>query len=144
MKVLIARFLKHENSGEVSALSQINGITVLPCLKNFGFYFQMTEEQKKEATEYYGQMFDKAWKEGAAGNYDMIVLDEIVAACNYGLVSEDWLIFCLRERPDSLEVVMTGRNPSQRLLETADYVSEIQSRKHPFDKGVKARIGIEY
>ena len=80
MKVLIARFLKHENSGEVSALSQINGITVLPCLKNFGFYFQMTEEQKKEATEYYGQMFDKAWKEGAAGNYDMIVLDEIVAA----------------------------------------------------------------
>ena len=144
MKVLIARFLKYDNSGEVSALSQMEGITVLPCLKNYGFYFQMTEDQKREATEYFGQMFDKAWKEATDQGYDMVILDEIVAACNYGLVSEDWLIFCLRERPESLEVVMTGRNPSQRLLETADYVSEIQNRKHPFDRGVKARIGIEY
>ena len=80
MKVLIARFLKNDNSGEVSALSQMEGITVLPCLKNYGFYFQMTEDQKREATEYFGQMFDKAWKEATDQGYDMVILDEIVAA----------------------------------------------------------------
>ena len=50
----------------------------------------------------------------------------------------------LKNKPDELEVVMTGRNPSQKLLDTADYITEMKKIKHPYDEGVKARHGIEF
>ncbi len=143
-KVLVARFLKTDDSGEVMALSQITGITVLPCVKTFGFYFQMTESQKKEAKNYYGELLETAWDMVFEEGYEMLVLDEIMAACNYGLVSEQRLVEHVTKRPDRLEVVMTGRDPSKELLALADYVSEIQKKKHPFDSGLQARKGIEY
>lgn len=143
-KVLIARFLKTDDSGEVPVLSSIPGITVLPCEKTFGFYSRMSEEQKREAAGYYGSLLEKAWSRAEAGHYDMLVLDEIMAACRYGLADEDRLLKKLRERPDGLEVVMTGRDPSEALVEQADYVSEIRKRKHPYYRGLAAREGIEY
>ena len=67
-----------------------------------------------------------------------------MAACNYKLVSEERLLELLKGRPENLEVVLTGRNPSEAVKEAADYISEIQKVKHPFDSGVAAREGIEY
>lgn len=144
MKVLVARFLKTDDSGEIMALSQVTGITVLPCRKTFGFYFRMTEAQKKEAKNYYGELLEAAWDMAFEEGYEMLILDEIMAACNYGLVSEQRLVEYVTERPDRLEVVMTGRDPFKELLALADYVSEIQKKKHPFDSGLQARKGIEY
>lgn len=144
MKVIIARFLKNEDSGEVAVLRQIPGICLKPCHKCFGFFCQMTEEQKKEAKKYYGQLFRDTWKEALEGKYDMVILDEIMAACRYGFLSEEELEMRLRERPFGLEVVMTGREPSAGLLRMADYVSEICKRKHPYDQGIGARAGVEY
>ena len=72
------------------------------------------------------------------------VLDEAVAACNHGLIEEATLIDFLRRRPETLEVVLTGRNPSQHLLDTADYVTEMRKRKHPFERGIAARRGVEF
>ena len=54
-----------------------------------------------------------------------------------------WLLIT-KEKPEGLEVVLTGRNPDPRLVELADYVSEIRKIRHPFDRGVQARKGIEY
>ena len=54
------------------------------------------------------------------------------------------LLDFLRRRPETLEVVLTGRDPSQRLLDAADYVTEMRKRKHPFDRGVAARRGVEF
>ena len=104
----------------------------------------MTDEQKKEAKVYYKQLFRDTWKETAEEAYDMVILDEILAACRYGMVPEEELLTNLEQKPFALEVVITGRAPSQRLLETADYISDITKRKHPFDQGLKAREGIEY
>ena len=53
------------------------------------------------------------------------------------------MIAFLESKPESLEVVMSGRNPSERLMEYADYISEIKKVKHPFDQGLSSRIGIE-
>lgn len=142
-KVLIARFLKTDDSGEVMALKDIPDITVRPCEKTFGFYARMTEEQKVEAAEYYRQLLETSWMEAEAG-YDMLVLDEIMAACGYGLVQEAWLLEHLRQKREGLEVVLTGRNPSEACIELADYVSEIRKVKHPYDQGTDAREGIEY
>ncbi len=67
MKVLVIRFLKTENSGEVEVLRSIPGITVPPCERTFGFVFRMTEEQKQEAALYYQSRFEAAAKRSCAG-----------------------------------------------------------------------------
>ena len=67
-----------------------------------------------------------------------------MSACSTGMISEDRLLELLRQKPEELEVVLTGRDPSDALLAAADYVSEMCKRKHPFEKGVPARKGIEF
>ena len=143
-KVLIVRFLKTENSGEVEVLRKIPQITVTPCDRTFGFVFRMNEEQKREASEYFQRRFENAVEEAADGGFDMLVLDEIMASCNYGMVREDAVVEFLKNRPENMEVVLTGRDPSERLIELADYVSEIKMVKHPYTQGIGAREGIEY
>lgn len=143
-KVVIARFLKTEDSGEVEVLRNIPGITVFPCEKTFGFYFQMTEDQKQEAARYYSELLERAWSMAAGSQADLLILDEIMAACTYHLVEEKCLCRFLDNRPGHLEVIMTGRNPSEELQARADYISEVKKGKHPFDHGMEAREGIEY
>lgn len=143
-KVLIARFLKTDHSGEVPVLTQIPGITVLPCEKSFGFFTRMTETQKKEAAIYYTALLKAALKKAAEEAYDMLILDEIMAVTNFGLVNAKTVQDFITTRPTGLEVVLTGRDPSEELIALADYVSEIRKIKHPYDKGISARKGIEY
>lgn len=149
--VVIARFLKNDDSGEVRALQEIKGIQVLPCERSFGFTWQMTEEEKSEAACYYAKLLERAILKGCevteAGGRNapsLLVLDEICAAINSGLVEEKQVLDFLDTRPDGLEVVMTGREPSEGLMSRAGYISEIKKIKHPFDAGVPARQGIEY
>ena len=74
----------------------------------------------------------------------LLVLDEIMAAVNSGFVANESLLAALDHRPDGLEVVLTGRGPSKELLSRADYVTEMRAVKHPYEKGVGARKGVEY
>ena len=57
---------------------------------------------------------------------------------------KEQLIDFINHRPEKLEVVMTGRNPEERLCDLADYISEVKKIKHPYEKGIPARVGIEY
>lgn len=143
-KVLITRFLKTDHSGEVKVLGTIPGITVTPCERSFGFFTRMTEEQKKEAAVYYSQLLESTLEKAVNEEYDLLVMDEIMAVCNYKLVDEEVVRKFLAVRPEGLEVVLTGRNPSKELIDIADYVSEIKKIKHPYDQGLNARKGIEY
>lgn len=144
-KVLIARFLKTDDSGEVPVLGNIPGITVIPCKKTFGFYFQMTEEQKKEAALYYGGLFRTTAARAVEESFDLLILDEIMAAVNYKLVDEEAVINFIKTRPGKLELVLTGRDPSEAVAAQADYISEIRMVRHPYDtEGLPARVGIEY
>ena len=104
----------------------------------------MTEEQKKEAAVYYTALLDRTLKKAAKGGYHMLVLDEIMAVMNCGLVQEETVRAFITGRPSGLEVVMTGREPSEELISLADYVSEIRKVKHPYDQGISAREGIEF
>lgn len=144
MKVLFVRFLKNEVSGELRILDEISEIEVLHLQKSFGFYNTLTAEEKRLAGEVYGQLWSTAARKAASGDYDLLVMDEFMAAYNYGLIPHQEALKFLREKPEGLEVVLTGRNPSGELIEVSDYVSEIQKIKHPFDRNIKARRGIEY
>ena len=143
-KVLVTRFLKTDHSGEVNSLKALPEIEVTPCERSFGFFTNMTGEQKKEAKAYYSGLLETTLMKAGEGDFDLLVLDEIMAVCNYGLVEERQVLDFLKSRPEKLEVVLTGRNPSESLLDVSDYVSEVRKVKHPYDKGIKARKGIEY
>lgn len=144
MKVLFARFLKNEISGELRILDAVPEIEVLHLKKSFGFYNTLSQEEKRLAGELYGQLWDTIMQKVETGSYDLLVMDEFMAAYNYDLVKPEKALEFLRHKPAGLEVVLTGRNPSAELIEAADYVSEIQKIKHPYDHDVRARRGIEF
>ena len=76
---------------------------------------------------------------------DMLVLDEAMDACRLGLLDRDRVLGLLREKPQGMELVITGHEPDGDFIELADYVTETVCRKHPYrDEGVCARRGIEY
>ena len=141
-KVAVVRFLKSEDSGEVFALRQISGVTVIPLDKSFGFVWNMKEEEKEEASRYYHGIWEKAME--AARQADLLVLDELMAVWKYKFVDRAQVLAFLKNLPQRLEVAMTGRDAPQELLELADYVTEMKKVKHPFDGGLAAREGVEY
>ena len=76
--------------------------------------------------------------------YDMIILDEINYAISYGLLPVGEIVEALKEKPDELHVVLTGRNAAPEIIEAADLVTEMREIKHPYQKGIDAQRGIEY
>ena len=90
----------------------------------------------------------EAWRaaEGLleAGGHDLVLLDEITYPINWGWIREDDVIATIRSRPEHVNVVLTGRDAPDRLVDLADTVTEMRSVKHAFDKGIQARRGIDY
>lgn len=78
------------------------------------------------------------------GQYDLVILDEINNVINGGWLDVEEVKDLIRRRPENVEMVLTGRNAHQDIIEMADYVTEMKSIKHPSEKGVKARRGIEF
>lgn len=142
-KVVFAQFLKDGTSGECRVLARL-GVTVLAANPVGKFSFRMTEEEKAETAAALGRTFDAATGFAVRERATLLVLDEICAAVNCGFLPEKTLTEFLESRPDSLEVVLTGRDPSENLQVHADYITEMKKRRHPFDEGVAAREGIEF
>ena len=80
----------------------------------------------------------------AGGEYGLVVLDEIFWAMKEGLVSEADVLALIRERAQGCELVLTGRGATRAIEEASDYVTYVKKEKHPFDKGVISRCGIDY
>lgn len=140
-RVLFFQFLKSNVSGERSALGSIDGIELRDGPDDMKFVWNMTDEEKAGAREYYTKRFRELCAE--AGDFDMLVLDEVIPALKYDFVPAEELLEFLRSKPDGLEVVMTGREPEKKLVELSDYVTEMKKIKHPFDRGVAMRKYIE-
>lgn len=143
MKVLIYQFMKNNKTSERRILEQVDNITFVNGLEQEKFSFQMTEQEKEERRTYYLDQFRKVTALAAQEGYQVLFLDEIIYTIDAGLFDESVLIAYLKEKPEHLEVILTGQNPGCALVELADYVSEIQKIKHPFDQGVPSRYGIE-
>lgn len=142
-KVLVTQFLKDGTSSELKILREISGVRVLTCDKKFGFFWNMTEKEKVQAKNAYEELFEKAVQTVRQENIFLLVMDEFIAAYNHGMIDQKKALAFLKEKPENLEVVLTGRDPAPELVELADYVSEIHKKKHPFDQGLPARRGIE-
>jgi len=80
----------------------------------------------------------------SSGKYDLVVLDEINTAASFGHFSFDEVIRILRKKNKNTEVILTGFKPDIRIIKMADLVSEVKKIKHPFDRGILARWGVDY
>lgn len=142
-KVLIAQFLKGRPSGELNSLKLLPNIEVLRSKEILKFTFQMNEEEKAQVAQEQTELFAKVMRKCNEKQIDLLILDEIIGTCDKGLFDENKLIDFLKSKPSTMEIVLSGRNPSQPMIDLADYVSEIKKIKHPYEKGIPARDGIE-
>ena len=142
-KVLLVQFLKSRDSGELYSLAKLPDIEIMRGKESKKFTFQMNEEEKHALLIEHNKMFEQVLAKIKNGGYSLLILDEVIGALNAKVFEMPKLIEFLRHKPENLEVVLTGRNPAPELVEIADYVSEMREVKHPMDKGIMAREGIE-
>ena len=79
-----------------------------------------------------------------SGKYDIIILDEINYAVNLNLISVDDVLKLIKSKPDYIDLVLTGNYAKEEVIEIADLVTEMKEIKHPFQKGIKAKKGIDF
>lgn len=142
-KVLFCQFLKGRPTGEIEPLERL-GVEVRRAKCWHKFFSRMNEAERAELRASHGDCLAGAGEAAASAAYDLVVLDEAVDAVNCGALEPEALLRLLRERSPSVEVVLTGRNPLPALVEAADYHTEFLCRKHPYEKGVASRPGVEY
>ncbi|MFI3289528.1 MAG: cob(I)yrinic acid a,c-diamide adenosyltransferase [Rikenellaceae bacterium] len=95
---------------------------------------------KSEATEAIGRLSKLITEE----HIDLLIMDEILISVRDNYITEDMLVAFIESKPSHMELVVTGRGATPRIIELADYVSNVQKIKHPFDSGVMSRKGIEF
>lgn len=89
------------------------------------------------------EAFQLAMQKLVTGDYDLFVCDEILGAVGFGLIDLDQVIELMRLKPEQVELVLTGRNAPEQIVQTADLVTEMKEIKHYYQSGVPARVGIE-
>ena len=141
MKVAIVQFMKGSKTSEIEMLKRLPNICVFRSDVDFGFFSTMSEDEKERITHVHNRLVDEAME--YIGQEGMLVLDEVTHAINFELIDCKKIRDFIEGKPQFIELVMTGRNPKDYLIEVADYVSEIKKLKHPFDRGINARKGIE-
>ncbi|NLN81485.1 MAG: cob(I)yrinic acid a,c-diamide adenosyltransferase [Clostridiales bacterium] len=142
LRVGIAQFLKSGDSGELLILSGLEMVRIFPFLKDVKFTFAMSEDERRTAREFYTGLLEKI--KNLSSEFDFILLDEAVSAVTESFIELASLLEFIKNRPSGLEMVITGRNPPEELINAADYISEIRCAKHPYQKGIGARKGIEW
>ena len=141
MRVIIIQFVKTRtgNYGENRAAKKL-GIEMIPMGEGFTWLSKDIEKDKATARE----AWELARQKICSGDYDLVVLDELTYTLTYGWIPVQEVIDVLRQRPDGLHVIITGRDAPEELIDYADLVTEMREIKHPFQEGLKAQPGIEF
>jgi len=127
--------------GEISTLQEI-GVDVFGFAKKHPHFFKSADPDKIRRECLEGLKFIKrVFKEK---KYALIILDEINISLRDGFLKEEEILALLNSRPKDIELVLTGRGATEKLIKKADLVSKIKKIKHPYDSGIQRRKGIEY
>ena len=139
-KVFIAQFLKQGDYSEIKALSKFKDeITV----EQYGLGRFVKGEPSPEDIEAGKRGYERLIEILKKGAHDLVIAEEANVAVMCKLFSEDELINLIDAKPDEIELVITGRGATQRVIDKADLVTEMQEIKHYYKQGVMARVGIE-
>lgn len=144
LKVVIFQFLKGTFSGELATASRL-----APNLEIRRYapiekpVWQLTEPELQELKMAIAQGLQEARTIARDGSWDILILDEILGAVQKGFVETEQVCNLLQEKSPQVEIILTGRNAPEEILELADLVTEMRAVKHYYRQGVLARDGIE-
>lgn len=139
LRVTVVQFLKSGTSSELKPLRRL-GAAVYGGKAGTKFVFQMSEEEKAATRA----LQDANLRAALEAPCDLLLLDEACAAWQLGMVDGALLRRAALERPAGREVVLTGRDPAPWMADAADYSTEMRCHKHPYQRGVPARKGVEF
>ena len=142
LRIIIVFFLKGDYTrGEYDSLIKLPNVSVASFgLRRLVDPDNVDPEEIRQAN----LALETARKAAINGRYDLVVLDEVNVAVKYQLIQLDDVIELVSRKPEKVELILTGRYADDRLIEKADLVTEMVNVKHPYEKGINARKGIEY
>lgn len=140
MKVCFVQLMKGGKTSELESLKHLPNIKVIRCDRHYPFFKNMTEADKADITACHNELLEEAF----GGDSDMVIVDEFNSAYRYELMDRELAQKLIFDGLKSAEVILTGREPNKIFTDAADYISEIQCIKHPYEKGITARKGIEF
>jgi len=141
MKVFIGQFIKGKTYNENLAVAHyLKNITV----KQYGLDCFIVNDPTDDDIKAAGKGFDEMRKIIKEGKYGLIIMDEINIALYYKLIEVNELIKIMKNRPEHVELVLTGRYAPQQIIDMADLVTEMKEVKHYYQQGIEARKGIEF
>ncbi len=141
-QVCMIQFMKGRKYGEIIACEKY-----LPHITFYQFgldSFVMRENSAQVDIDLACQGLEKAKEVIQNGKYNMVILDEINVAVDFDLISEEAVLDLVKNKPPELDLILTGRYASKKLIDIADLVSEVTEIKHHYNAGIKDRPGIEY
>lgn len=140
MKVCFLQLMKGGKTSELESLKHLPNIKVIRCDRHYPFFKNMTEADKADITVCHNELLEEAF----SGDSDMVIVDEFNSAYRYELMDRELAQKLIFDGLKSAEVILTGREPNKIFTDAADYISELQCIKHPYEKGITARKGIEF
>jgi len=142
LKVHVIQFIKGGfDYGESYIADQLDNLT----LKAFGRgKFIVVKPPPEDDVRLAKEAFELAKSVVTSMTYDVVILDEINVAVDLGMLAVQEVTDLITGKPDTVELVLTGRNAPEEVIEVADLVTEMKEIKHPFKKGIPPRKGIEY
>lgn len=142
LNVIMLQFLKPDGGyGEHLASAKMDNFTLVPMGADHMCGEKVSQEEDLRLTR---EGMKRAEEVLTSGKYDLVILDEINNSMKFGLVTPQEVIDILEKRAPHTEVVLSGRGAPKEIIDYADLVTEMTLVKHPFDRGIGARQGIEY
>jgi len=141
-KVFVGQFIKgSRHYGELVTAERLKEwIEIVPMGEGFTWETKSRERDTQRAHEAWAFFKEKL----LSGDYQIVILDEINYVIDYGYLPVGWVVEALRQKPEMVHVILTGRNAHPRIIELADLVTEMREVKHPFRQGITAQKGIEF
>lgn len=141
LRVYIAQFCKKQTCGEHIALKKLKGFITI---KQFGTGKFIKGKPSAKDIKNAQKGFLESLTAIFSGKYDIVILDEMNDAVSIGLIDVERVAEAIDSKPDEIELIITGRNASKKIIQRADLVTDMREIRHYYKNGVKARKGIEY
>ena len=144
LNVVMVQFLKGGYTGELSTIDKINNFNIFRFEKERDFVWNLSKPEIDEFMKEIRIGYEFIKKIVDEGYCDVLIVDEIMGAHYNKFITTDEIIYLIKNKKESMELVLTGRDVPQEVIDLADLVTEMKMIKHPFEKGIVAREGIEY
>lgn len=145
LTVYMVQFLKSSDTGELHMVKKLYPeFQVFRFEKPRGFFWTLDQEEKQELKGEINNAFEFCRKVMSNSECDVLILDEIMGVLQNGLLTVSEVLELINQKPQNMELILTGRDAPLEIVNAADLVTEMREIKHYFSKGVPQRKGIEY